>query len=66
MDTLTIDITRSSSSDLFYNYDGEIGLAHELTTRSIYDHLYPHPTNCPNCGAPLKSGECEYCGSEVY
>ena len=21
-------------------------------------------TNCPNCGAPLKSGKCEYCGTE--
>ena len=21
-------------------------------------------TNCPNCGAPLKSHKCEYCGSE--
>jgi tRNA(Ile2) C34 agmatinyltransferase TiaS len=25
----------------------------------------PHPTNCPNCGAPLpSSGKCEYCGTE--
>ena len=22
-------------------------------------------TNCPNCGAPLKNGVCEYCGTEV-
>lgn len=22
-------------------------------------------TNCPNCGAPLKNGICEYCGTEV-
>lgn len=22
-------------------------------------------TNCPNCGAPLKDGKCEYCGTEV-
>ena len=21
-------------------------------------------TNCPNCGAPLHSDTCEYCGSE--
>lgn len=21
------------------------------------------PTNCPNCGAPLKGGKCEYCGT---
>lgn len=24
------------------------------------------PTNCKNCGAPLHSHECEYCGSEYY
>ena len=22
-------------------------------------------TNCPNCGAPLKDGKCEYCGTQV-
>lgn len=22
-------------------------------------------TNCPNCGAPLKNGLCEYCGTKV-
>lgn len=21
-------------------------------------------TNCPNCGAPLSTGKCEYCGTE--
>ena len=21
-------------------------------------------TNCPNCGAPLADGKCEYCGTE--
>ena len=21
------------------------------------------PTNCPNCGAPIKGGMCEYCGT---
>ena len=21
-------------------------------------------TNCPNCGAPLKNGTCEYCGTQ--
>lgn len=25
-----------------------------------------HPTNCPNCGAPLHNGNCEYCGTEVF
>lgn len=23
-------------------------------------------TNCPNCGAPLKGGKCEYCGTEIH
>lgn len=23
-------------------------------------------TNCKNCGAPLKSGKCEYCGSQYW
>lgn len=23
-------------------------------------------TNCKNCGAPLKSGKCEYCGTEHF
>ena len=22
------------------------------------------PTNCKNCGAPLRNGRCEYCGTE--
>lgn len=22
-------------------------------------------TNCPNCGAPLRKGRCEYCGTEM-
>ena len=22
------------------------------------------PTNCTNCGAPLKNGKCAYCGTE--
>lgn len=21
------------------------------------------PRNCPNCGAPVRGGECEYCGT---
>jgi ribosomal protein S27AE len=24
------------------------------------------PTNCPNCGAPLRDGKCEYCGTELF
>ena len=27
---------------------------------------YLNITNCKNCGAPLKSGKCEYCGSQYY
>ena len=23
-------------------------------------------TNCINCGAPLKNGKCEYCGTEYH
>ncbi len=25
-----------------------------------------YPANCPNCGAPLHNGNCEYCGTEVF
>lgn len=28
------------------------------------DELKPRFPHCPNCGAPLKSTKCEYCGSE--
>jgi hypothetical protein len=28
-----------------------------------YDSLHPHPTNCNNCGAVLKTNQCEYCKS---
>ena len=23
-----------------------------------------HSTNCPNCGAPITSSKCEYCGTD--
>ena len=26
--------------------------------------IRPKYTNCKNCGAPLKSSECEYCGTQ--
>lgn len=26
--------------------------------------IRPKYTNCKNCGAPLKSDECEYCGTQ--
>jgi hypothetical protein len=45
-------ITVSNSSELAYN--------------SIYNSFHPHPTNCPNCGAALKTGTCEYCDSKIY
>lgn len=32
----------------------------------IIVHKNPLPTNCKNCGAPLHSYECEYCGSKYY
>lgn len=47
--------------DRIYTYDLEYreeGV--EPTTRKQL------PTNCKNCGAPLHSHECEYCGSEYY
>ena len=25
--------------------------------------VHPHPTNCKNCGAVLRSNVCEYCGT---
>ena len=24
------------------------------------------PRSCPNCGAPVRNGECEYCGTVFY
>ena len=26
----------------------------------------PQITNCPNCGAPVTSGRCEYCNTVIY
>ena len=28
------------------------------------EKIKPKFTNCKNCGAPLKSTECEYCGTQ--
>ena len=36
------------------------------TSEIIFSSSQPHPTNCPNCGAPLKTGLCEYCDSRIY
>ena len=39
-----------------------------LTARSLYEMLNGRkdtlPANCKNCGAPLSSHKCEYCGTE--
>lgn len=29
----------------------------------VHDAASFTPRNCPNCGAPVRSGECEYCGT---
>ena len=34
----------------------------EILTEAKDDSRWP--TNCSNCGAPLHSGRCEYCGTE--
>lgn len=38
----------------------------DLMNNQIVVHKSPLPVNCKNCGAPLHSHECEYCGSEYY
>ena len=39
-----------------------------LTANSLYEMLNGRkdtvPANCKNCGAPLNSHKCEYCGTE--
>lgn len=55
------DLSGHLHCDRIYTYDLEYreeGV--EPTTRKQL------PTNCKNCGAPLHSHECEYCGSEYY
>lgn len=39
-----------------FEYQPKYCCAHEGTRRT-------RPTNCPNCGAPVQSGQCEYCGT---
>lgn len=39
---------------------------HDTRDRCLRAHDDNLPTNCKNCGAPLHSHECEYCGSEYY
>ncbi len=47
--------------DKIYTYDLEY--REEGVEPTIQHSL---PTNCKNCGAPLHSYECEYCGSKYY
>ena len=35
----------------------------ELVISNVVEDM---PTNCYNCGAPLVSGVCEYCGTRYY
>lgn len=35
----------------------------ETINRRINALQQENKTNCPNCGAPLKDGKCEYCGT---
>lgn len=55
------DISGHLHCDKIYTYDLEY--REEGVEPTIQRSL---PTNCKNCGAPLHSHECEYCGSEYY
>ena len=53
-------------SELIDTYDSLI-LDYSDTEYSEPEKIhYLNITNCKNCGAPLKSGKCEYCGSQYY
>lgn len=37
---------------------------HALIDQALSDkQVESKPTNCPNCGAPIRGYECEYCGT---
>ena len=39
---------------------------HQLLMKTVRAEIQLQTTglcNCPNCGAPIKSEECEYCGT---
>lgn len=38
---------------------------YELFLEEQKKTLSKKPLNCPNCGAPLSNGKCEYCGTEA-
>lgn len=44
------------------NYD-ELNLFYNKI-KELSNKQSDHPTNCKNCGAPLKSNQCEYCGTK--
>ena len=35
-----------------------------LCDKAFYESIRELPTNCKNCGAPLESHKCEYCGTK--
>lgn len=37
---------------------------HYMCDKIFYESISELPTNCKNCGAPLKSHNCEYCGTK--
>lgn len=45
------------------NVQETIRIVTETINRKINAPQQEHKTNCPNCGAPLKDGKCEYCGT---
>lgn len=66
-------------SNLFYEYGaictryGEIWAFDGHSWNQIFglqmdvgDEVKEYTTNCPNCGAPMKSHKCIYCGTEDY
>ena len=59
------DAYRDASGHLHYDriYTYELEYREEGVESTIQKQL---PTNCKNCGAPLHSHECEYCGSKYY
>ena len=55
------DVSGHLHCDKIYTY--ELEYKEEGVEPTIQCSL---PTNCKNCGAPLHSHECEYCGTEYY
>ena len=67
--TLTTMGSKESTESIRPLLDG-LYLATSATCTVDFSNLAfcgkPHPTNCPNCGAPAKQQECEYCGSILW